>query len=328
MQSRSKFPPVASVGFAFALMLLGACSPPAADLAPFVRGHDAWVSAIAVSPDDSKALSSSEQDGTKYWDIGSRKELAHFNSHKIQNLYATYDVAFTPDGSSAVTCGQDGTVEIWNLSTATSARRLDKHPWGVNRISVSQKGDTLLSAGQGGVLNLWERETGSLLCRLVGHESAYGLTKAAFSRDGKTAVSASQDRSVRTWDLSNCSQLSAVQGKAYVGGPVALAVDLGIAASRAKDHLSIITWEIASGRELQRMARHTGEVHAIALSPDGKRVISGGEDKRLVVWNFASGKVEMEHALPTEITSIAVSNAGTWVLVGGKDGAIYRVSIQ
>ena len=327
MQNRSKVPAVAGIGLAFALTLLGACSPSAADLAPFVRGHGAWVNAIAVSPDDSRALSSSEQDGTKYWDIGSQKELAHFNSHKIQNLYATYDVAFTPDGVSAVTCGQDGVVEIWNLGTGASVRRLDKHPWGVNRVSVSQKGDRLLSAAQGGRLNLWERETGSLLCNLVGHESAYGLTKVAFASDGKTAVSASQDRSVRTWDLSNCSQLSAVQGKAYVGGPVAFSVERGVAASRGKDHRSVITWEIASGRELQRMVRHTGEVHAIALSPDSQRIISGGEDKRLVVWNFASGKVEFERTLPTEITAIAVSNSGSWVLAGGKDGAIYRISI-
>ena len=75
------------------------------------------------------------------------------------------------------------------------------------------------------------------------------------------------------------------------------------------------------------MVRHTGEVHAIALSPDSQRIISGGEDKRLVVWNFASGKVEFERTLPTEITAIAVSNSGSWVLAGGKDGAIYRISI-
>ncbi|WP_083447026.1 WD40 repeat domain-containing protein [Azoarcus sp. CIB] len=314
--------------FVVALVAVTQSSLAADDVTPILRGHAAWVTAIAFSPDETKVLSSSESDGIRFWDVASNKELAHFNAHHVANLYPTFDVKFTPDGAFAVSGGQDKAVEIWNLKTLSSAIRLLEHPWGINAVSVSPRGDTILSAGQGGALILWNRATGKSICQLIGHERMYALTSVAFFNDGKNAISASQDKSIRTWDLSTCKQLSAIQSKAYKGGPLAMAIGSNLAVSYGIDRKTLVVWELTTGVEFRRMTGHTMDVRAIRFSPDGRRVISGGQDRRLLTWDVATGKLVKEQIVPTEISSLTVSRTGAVALVGGKDGTIYRASLQ
>lgn len=311
-----------------ALVALTQSSFAADDVVPFLRGHASWVRAIALAPDETKVLSGRESDGIRFWDILTKKELAHFNAHHIANLYATFDVKFTPDGAFAVSGGLDKAVEIWNLKTLNSERRLVEHPWGINAVSVSARGDTILSAGPGGALILWNRATGKSICQLIGHERMYALNSVAFLNDGKNAISASQDQSIRTWDLSTCKQLSVIQNKAYKGGPLALGMGGNLAVSYGIDRKTLVMWDLTTGLELRRMTGHTMDVRAIRLSPDGRRVISGGQDKRLLTWDAATGKLIKEQPMPTEIASIAVSRTGAFALVGGKDGTIYRASLE
>jgi WD40 repeat protein len=314
--------------FVVALVAVTQSSVAADDVVPILRGHAAWVTAIALSPDETKVLSGSESDGIRFWDIAANKELAHFNAHHVANLYPTFDVKFTPDGAFAVSGGQDKAVEIWNLKTLSSEIRLLEHPWGINAVSVSPRGDTILSAGQGGALILWDRATGKSICQLIGHERMYALTSVTFFNDGKNAISASQDKSIRTWDLSTCKQLSVIQSKAYKGGPLAMAIGSNLAVSYGIDRKTLVVWELTTGLEFRRMTGHTMDVRAIRFSPDGRRIISGGQDRRLLTWDVATGKLVKEQTVPTEIASIAVSRTGALALVGGKDGTIYRASLQ
>lgn len=314
----------------FAVISVAVAQPALAadDVAPLLHAHASQVRAIALSPDETRAISSSERDGIRLWDVTTNKELAHFSAHRIGDLYPAYDVQFTPDGAFAVSGGQDKAVEVWNLTTLGSEQRMLEHPWGVNAVAVSPRGDAILSGGQGGTLILWDRATGKSICHLVGHERMFALTGVAFSNDSRNAISASQDDSVRTWDLATCKQLSAVENKAYSGGPIAMAISSNLAASHEVDRKTIVLWELGSGREILKMSGHTMEIREIKFSPDGRRIISGGQDKRLLTWDVATGELIREQLMPTEITSMAISRTGKFALVGGKDGIIYRASLE
>jgi WD40 repeat protein len=49
-------------------------------------------------------------------------------------------------------------------------------------------------------------------------------------------------------------------------------------------------WDVASGKERQRLTGHQGEVNAVAFSPDGKMLASASADRTIRLWEMATGK--------------------------------------
>ncbi len=48
-------------------------------------------------------------------------------------------------------------------------------------------------------------------------------------------------------------------------------------------------WELETGRTLRTLQGHAGSVNAVAITPDGKRVVSASSDNTLKVWEPETG---------------------------------------
>jgi WD40 repeat protein/TPR repeat protein len=111
---------------------------------------------------------------------------------------------------------------------------------------------------------------------------------AAFSPDGRRAVTASSDGSARIWDTSTGRQM--VQ---FVG------TDLLNRAVYSHDGRRIVTasrdgsarvWDAATGREIAALIGHTGPVESAAFSPDDRRVVTASHDRSARVWDATTGR--------------------------------------
>jgi WD40 repeat protein len=75
--------------------------------------------------------------------------------------------------------------------------------------------------------------------------------------------------------------------------------------------------------ELVLQTGHTGSVNALALSPDGRFLVSGSEDVTLKIWDTATGNVLRTlsgHDQP--VLTAAISPDGRWIASGGADATV------
>ncbi|KAG5727729.1 hypothetical protein E4T56_gene20735 [Termitomyces sp. T112] len=118
---------------------------------------------------------------------------------------------------------------------------------------------------------------GAQLQELNGHTES--VKSVAFSPDGKSIVSGSDDQSVRVWDASSGAQLQELNGHTSWVTSVTFSPDGKSIVSGSYDQ-SVRVWDASSGAQLQELNGHTGSVTSVAFSPDGKSIVSGSDDRQ------------------------------------------------
>lgn len=129
-------------------------------------------------------------------------------------------------------------------------------------------------------------ESAALVRDLVGHSST--VLACAITSDGRHLISASDDHTLKIWDLETGLALAALQGHTdWVTACVATPNCRRII-SASHDH-TLKVWDLASGHVIATLQGHTDRVTACAVTPDGRRVISTSWDNTLKVWDLDSG---------------------------------------
>jgi WD40 repeat protein len=126
----------------------------------------------------------------------------------------------------------------------------------------------------------------ALLRTLEGH-SAY-LNGAAVTPDGRRAVSASLDKTLKVWDLETGGELYTLEGHSDGVNAVVVSADGQRAVSASSDG-TLKVWDLQTGRQLLALQGHSDWVNAVALSADGRHAVSSSSDKTLKVWNLETG---------------------------------------
>ncbi len=197
------------------------------------------------------------------------------------------EVAYSPDGAILASCGDDGTVRLWEASSGREIRAFRGHASRVYCVAFSPDRKTVASAGEGRTIKVWEAATGREIRTLRGHgDTIYGL---ACSRDGKLLASCAADDTVKLWDASTGREIRTLRGHEDTVIAVAFSPDGRTLASAGNDR-TVRLWEAATGREVRTLHGHADWVRGVAFSPDGQFLASAGEDRAVKVWEASSGR--------------------------------------
>ncbi|MEW6499013.1 MAG: WD40 repeat domain-containing protein, partial [Cyanobacteriota bacterium] len=123
--------------------------------------------------------------------------------------------------------------------------------------------------------------------RLEGHNK--GVISVSYSPDGKTLASASDDNTIKVWNLATGKEIATLQGHREAVISVNYSPDGKTLASASWDN-TIKVWNLATGKAIVTLQGHSHLVYDVSYSPDGKTLASASEDKTIKVWNLATGQ--------------------------------------
>ncbi len=290
-------------------------------------GHTDNVVRVAFSADGARLLSASDDGTLRLWDTAGGDLLRTLSLGGSSD--AGRGLAFTApleDGTlTAISATNTGLIVAWNLATGEEIRRYEvgSRPPALSDITLSVDGRFLVSAALDNILYLWDTATGQLLRRFIGHSAP--LMQAAFSRDGRSIFTASQDGTLRRWHAVGAGEVRRFGG-GYPNGTLSR-MALSPDGSRAltgggTSDPALVLWDLTTGQIIRRLEGHTDSVSAVAFSPDGTRGLSGSFDGTLREWDLATGEPLHLYDLDALLVpSVAYSADGSSALVSVISGA-------
>ena len=233
-------------------------------------------------------------------------------------------VAFSPDGRVLVTAPD--AVVLREVSSGNILASLKQPAKGVKAIAFSPDGKTLATAAEDKKVRLWSVPEGALQATLTGPTQP--LSSVAFSPDGKRIVATgSGKKSILSRDETPVGYLWSWAPVDLSSGPgqasgVARKIELGNVHVRQVAFVGPTSVVVTAGREVlsldlqtedstppRKLWVHSGEVFAVAVSPDRRLVASGSADRTVDVVDIASGKLVYRLPGLTDIFSSVVASS-------------------
>ncbi|MFB2898496.1 caspase family protein, partial [Aerosakkonemataceae cyanobacterium BLCC-F50] len=144
-------------------------------------------------------------------------------------------------------------------------------------------------------------------------DSVYAV---AFSPDGKTILSGSDDKTLKLWDTSGKLLKTFTGHQGYVNA-VAFSPD-GKTILSGSDDKTLKLWD-TSGKLLKTFRGHQNSVNAVAFSADGKTILSGSDDKTLKLWDTSGKLLQTFRGHQNSVNAVAFSADGKTILSGSDD---------
>ncbi|XP_025105940.1 F-box/WD repeat-containing protein 7-like isoform X2 [Pomacea canaliculata] len=256
-----------------------------------IRGHTDTVTAVKLK--GRSIITGCADSAVRVFDMDTGKIIQSFQGHggSVDHIVVLDNLI--------VTAATDRSLRVWSLTAGVLVHTLREHDDDIECLVAF--GRHVMSGSWDNTLVLWSVDEGKMLLKLRGHTEAV----VAVQFDEKKAVSGSADGDVRVWSLmtGECTHvLSSGQADMEV---YCVVYNKVVIASGSSD--SVVRIWSHDGRLLHELHEHLGVVRCLHINDE--RLVSGGDQKKVVIWDYREGKVlKVAHRHPTRLRQMWVGD--------------------
>lgn len=288
--------------------------------------HEGWIGGFALSP-DGRTLAAAAGKSAAFWDLATGRLTRRLSFNRDVHC-----LAFAPDGKAVAVAGEDCVGHLFNLASGKESQRFVGHQpaevpfrfssaiWGVVFLD---KGRKLVTWGSDKTVRLWETQSGKELGQFKGED----WEVRGFSPRGKllAVTKKGSPKTLHLLDVESGKEIRSVSQPAAVGA-VAFSSDdkrLAVAGADIGQPGRIALWNLERGEQIATLVGHKDAVFALAFSPDGKKLASGGYDKMIRLWDLVSRKeLHLALQLRTPIYQLTFSQDGKTLISRGAENHV------
>ncbi len=330
--------------------------------------HKAPGDLLSVSP-DGKYLAASNEDNTEVqlYDLATGEDSAkvktpaplvgmcfldatHFaglTSHEVVtwtlSAGAPKRVAGGWKDASAFACSESGWLGIGTEDGDAfvmkvgddKATKLGSGEKAIHAVALSHKGTLFAFAGEDEVIRIWGQPSPEAPIEIQGHTRL--VTSLAFTPDDGKIYSSGGDSWFRIWDPRTSELLEEMTGVEGLDAQLmtmspdgALMVSWSeYANARGSEAGRWWLWNANTGAPLLEPQRHSKAVTSVEFAPDGKHLVTSGEDRSVRVWDAATYKgIAIVETEAGSVNDAHFSKDGATVFSAGVDATLRRWNWQ
>jgi WD40 repeat protein len=316
---------------------------------PLFEGRDPG-RALAITPDGRTAIATSDNQALEVWDVetGTRRALLPGQGSDLATL------ALTPDGLTVVAAQYDHYLKVWALEyTAPSI----VSPGGCGSVDVTPDGRRAVGSQKGELVDVWDLETGDPLPssatrdateqeirsrwaeRAAQYEAANNIIKRQAEDESAGRPSAAGLLARLHSRLTRRSSPQPILVIPQAPEPVVAATN-GVRAisylpERAKtseaeesggpvDRYALRLWDLSQpDREPPVLSGHSSPVNVVAMTPDGRRAVSGCIGRTLRAWDLETGgEIGVLRGHRGIVWDVEITNDGRYAVSASEDRTV------
>ncbi len=261
-----------------------------------LNGYSDRVFSVAFSPDGQLLATGSEDQWVRIWDLRTGTLRHQLSGHTDE----VRSVAFAPQAQNSqrltlASASYDGSVRLWDAVSGECAQVL-KGSTKLRSVAFSPDGKTLATGGAAGYLKLWQVKSSGARHQALQWQkfsckellnAQQPIRSIAFSPDGRTLASGSDDGKVWLWNYCTSELLKVLSGHTSWISAIAFSID-NLLASGSEDRTVRLWHNNLCQRQLQG---YSNGIWSVAFAPTGNLLASGSQDRWVRLWSATTGEL-------------------------------------
>ena len=242
-----------------------------------VHGEGATINQASFSPDGDRIVTAGDDGVARVW---ARDVVEEFGTESLvlqdddvppeqEQSHAgnVLDAAFSPDGSTIVTVGEDGIARVWGAEQGEELLEFDKHVRAVTSVAFHPKeAGLVVTGGRDGTARVWNVVNDDEPDELEVLQQPEAVSTVAFSPDGRWIVTGSPDGVTRVWDWRAGKLLGSMRMHADYVNAAALTTDRRVLTASDDHSAKIYECGICGGlAEVEEQAK--SRLRELGLAP-------------------------------------------------------------